>query len=305
MTTRSAKLLKPLMEIHFSFMKPSPRTACGLLMALFPLTTSVAAADPQWNLAATSFLKSFVLDAGSLVLLEVVVSFALLVGWRAWGRAMRVLVVLQLLGTLVFTAACFAPTTNLLSQALRADQPLGACLSEHRPIVILGGGLVAADLPSSTTILRVRRGGELAGAQLSLGYHPIVVFSGGPTLLGTTATEAKAMEEEFLRSFPDVAPITLVREDESLSTYENAQFTATIWRDRQLALRIHLVTSAEHMRRAKGVFSHMGFDVCPASPADVRGSWYPQIFSFRHAVSLVGALNEVAGLAGYRAKGWL
>jgi hypothetical protein len=94
----------------------------------------------------------------------------------------------------------------------------------------------------------------------------------------------------------EVPPDKIVVERESTNTHENGERVAPMLRERNVR-RILLVTDRLHMRRATGVFAHLGFVVEPFAVPIYEG----------HAdnVSMLGTgIREAVGLLYYRLRGW-
>lgn len=92
---------------------------------------------------------------------------------------------------------------------------------------------------------------------------PLLVLSGG------TVHEGEAPEAEAMRQFLlelGVAAGAMVLEPASVTTAENAAFSARLLRQRDIQ-QVLLVTSALHMRRARALFEREGIRVIPA-PTD-------------------------------------
>lgn len=151
-----------------------------------------------------------------------------------------------------------------LFDQLEAGFPVVAVqsLPEKQAIVVLGGGMVPAvdeavfpDLQSGAD--RIWHAARIYHA----GKAPLVVLSGGKPSL-TSQSEAQAMQSFLLDlGVPEQA---LALEEESANTRENAENTARILYDRDIA-DILLVTSAFHMARAKALFEAQGLQVTPAT----------------------------------------
>jgi uncharacterized SAM-binding protein YcdF (DUF218 family) len=151
-------------------------------------------------------------------------------------------------------------------------------------------GAPASGAPAAIVVLgcRVRLD---AGARLSPGalarrvemgaltYHrrgdarTVVVVSGGRRW--GDDVEADAMARELaLRGVPEGA---IVRERCSLSTRENARFTAEVL-TRRGAHRVALVTCPWHMARAVALFSRAGVTVEPVAATGVRAPWTSRVW---------------------------
>jgi uncharacterized SAM-binding protein YcdF (DUF218 family) len=94
----------------------------------------------------------------------------------------------------------------------------------------------------------------------------------------------------------------ILLEEESLTTFENAQRTKVLLSKIGAPDHIDLVTSAEHMWRAHGTFASQGFRVCPreAMPRRYNSN---RLFSFRQAALTIEVLHEWLGLVGYTLSG--
>jgi uncharacterized SAM-binding protein YcdF (DUF218 family) len=113
----------------------------------------------------------------------------------------------------------------------------------------------------------------------ALTYHrradarTVIVVSGGRRW--GDDVEADAMARELaLRGVPEGA---IVRERCSLSTRDNARFTAEVL-GRRGAHRVVLVTCPWHMARAVVLFSRAGVDVEPVAATGVRVPWTSRIW---------------------------
>ncbi len=183
---------------------------------------------------------------------------ALLIGLR-WRR----------LGTLlVFAtfAALYLLSTEYVSSNLlaRVEPPLGvhAPVDPANPpaaIVVLSGGLrkgapeLGGDTIGEDTLERVRRAAQL-WRETRL---PLLVSGGRPP--GAEKTLAETMAEALERDF-DI-PVSW-QEDKSLTTFENAKFSAQMLGAAGIN-SIYLVTYATHMPRAVEIFERWGFRVVP------------------------------------------
>jgi uncharacterized SAM-binding protein YcdF (DUF218 family) len=98
----------------------------------------------------------------------------------------------------------------------------------------------------------------------------VVVASGGRRW--GDVVEADAMARELVRG--GVPERAIVRERCSLSTRDNARFTAEALGRRGIA-RATIVTCAWHMPRAVALFSRAGLDVEPVAARDGRGAPWP------------------------------
>jgi uncharacterized SAM-binding protein YcdF (DUF218 family) len=100
--------------------------------------------------------------------------------------------------------------------------------------------------------------------------------------------------------FHGVPVEAIVRENRSLSTRENAVYTAAILRG-QSERSVVLLTSDFHMRRAAACFRKVGLTILPR-PIPDAGKRYQQL-SYKWWVFL-DLLGETIKYCGYRAKAW-
>ena len=136
--------------------------------------------------------------------------------------------------------------------------PIGA-VPNADAIVVLGGtvgsptlGFPYANLYSGAD--RVWHAARLYKADKA----PWVVLSGGVDLSIAQESEAKAMAG-FIEDL-GVPSTSLILEEESRTTSQNASMTAELLKDRHIH-HILLVTSALHMERAKRLFEKQGLKV--------------------------------------------
>ncbi len=92
------------------------------------------------------------------------------------------------------------------------------------------------------------------------GYVRKIIISGGSgSLIQKYSTEA--VEVKKLLMLSGVAAQDILYEDKSRNTHENAQFTKKLLAAQPDLKKLLLVTSAFHMRRAKGCFKKEGVNV--------------------------------------------
>ena len=184
-------------------------------------------------------------------------------------------------------------------------------------IVVLGGSTYTKSPPRPWVEVSEAGDRVLYGVKLYQdGAAPLIVFSGGRIAWrGSGAPEAEDMTEIALAM--GVPERNILRENDSLNTYQNAVNTAKILRQRQIDT-ILLVTSAIHMPRSVAIFKKQGFNVTPA-PTDywvsqkfleeMRGiSFGTFLYVLPDSIALdffTRALKEYIGLGVYRLRGWL
>jgi uncharacterized SAM-binding protein YcdF (DUF218 family) len=169
---------------------------------------------------------------------------------RRWiARIVRVGIVLA--GVWMLFAVGVALAVVIYGRADRA-QPADV-------IVILGSGLNPDNRPGPAMRRRVGRGAELWRA----GYAPFVLCSGGYGL-NRTRSEADACGE--LLTELGVTPESILREEQSRSTEENAVFTRDLMASRGLQTAL-IVSDSYHLLRAGWIFSDAGYTFAFSRPA--------------------------------------
>ena len=164
-------------------------------------------------------------------------------------------------------------------------------------VVLSGGNVIAAEYGGetlgSTSLARVRYGAYLH----RLTGLPLLV-SGGRAH-DDHPSEGEAMARVLEQSF-GVAPRWI--EIKATDTYDNARNSAAILHPLGI-MKIYLVTSGSHMRRAAASFDSIGFDVIPA-PTNL--AWAP-VLSARSLIpnaksiyASATAMHEWLGLLWYR-----
>jgi len=228
--------------------------------------------------------------------------FLLLIGFGFALRALR----FMRAGRISFWAAggflalvSLTPIADSLAYTLEGRiQPGQYDLDEVAGAIVLGGST------GSSTLAEDRGGYLLTGASERLNAiaslrrrRPDV-----PILVTGNADEAE-MTRAFLTDI-GIDPDTIMFEDQSRNTYENAQFSADMLADRPGAYL--LVTSARHMPRAVGCFRRAGVTVIPY-PVDYRAerpSWSVARMNPTDRFELLDdMIDEVVGLVVYRMLG--
>lgn len=158
------------------------------------------------------------------------------------------------------------------------------------PAMVVLGGAVGGRRPPWRLYPDLNSGADRmwhAARLYRAGKAPLVVLSGG-TVHVEEGAEAEAMRE-FLVDL-GVPATAMLLEGSSTTTTENAADTARLLLPRGVR-RILLVTSALHMRRARGLFERAGFEVVPA-PTDIEVARRP--FEWRDLVPDAEALDGSA-----------
>lgn len=174
--------------------------------------------------------------------------------------------------------------------------------------IVVFGGSTANNRPNwfepydeALTVSRVDTAARLYHAQRA----PLVIVSGAA--LEGTVSESQIMASRLRQH--GVPPEAIIQENRSLTTYDNARYTAQLLEDLNLD-KVLLVTSALHMPRSMGVFRKQGVDAIAAGsppqivvPEDPAFSfWQPNGRVLAASRSIV---KEYVGMLVYWLRGWL
>ena len=226
-------------------------------------------------------------------------------GCRFWGKCCTV-------GGILLLLAFSSPAVGgALLATLEDDYPLvaPAACKEADAVVVLGGVTAAPAPPRETIDVGAGFDRLLHGMRLlRLGKAPILVLSGGGRTeqAGMKISEASRLYQLALEYGID--PRSLVLEERSNNTYENARFTSELLKSRGLNT-ILLVTSASHMPRAAGAFEKQGLHTI-AAPTDLRAvdepnpirGLMPGLTGLEYSTI---AFREYCGLAIYWVRRWI
>lgn len=256
----------------------------------------------------SKFLPLFIYPVG-LTCILILVAIGLW-KWRRWQTA--VLLAAFLLLYLAATPLVAYNLTRSLERRYLPPDPV----PQVDVILVLGGTTETAGYPQTTVGLNKAADRLWYAAWLyHQGVAPKLMLSGGK-LPGTVETEAERMAEALrLLGVPDEA---MIREGQSLNTYENALYSAPLLAEMEAEL-VLLVTSAMHMPRSVAIFEKMGIPVIPAptdfealDPAYAEGegpeAWlylFTVLPSVNELELTTRALKEVIGIWIYSWRGWL
>ena len=204
---------------------------------------------------------------------------------RIWNRTFLTGVAAGV--ALVFLAR-LAINESTIPDRLLAPMLLDDSSAQADAIVVLGAGVIGACVPNLNGTRRV-----LLGARLFKdGRAPLLIITGGS--MSGDCPVADAMGRLALDAGIPADKILLERQ--SLNTHENGERTAPLLRERNVS-RVLIVTDRLHMRRAAGVFRHLGFTVEPSAVPLYEGH-------VDNVSMLWAGIREAAGLAYYRFRGW-
>ena len=134
-------------------------------------------------------------------------------------------------------------------------------------------------------------------AYRSSGFQRVVI-SGGKLGFSQSPSIARAMADFMVALGVPRQVISL--EERSLSTRENALFTADLVRDWP-GTKV-LLTSDCHMRRARLAFARVGIDTIPAPIPDIGKRWNAWLARWECCWTVAG---ELVKFAYYAARGWI
>jgi len=161
-------------------------------------------------------------------------------------------------------------------------------------IVVLGGGLKPDGSAGISTQERVNYGAML----FKKGLGTYLVLTGGDRV--NSQVEADQMYKIALNR--GIPPKKIIKEAQSLNTYENAVYTKKILLKYGINTKIILVTSPYHIRRALSCFKKEGFG---ASPAPVKNSEIYTYGFYQDFRNMRLLLHEYLALVYYRLMGYI
>lgn len=225
-----------------------------------------------------------------------------LVLWRL--RRPRLGYWLAVLGTGSMMAVTLSPIPNLLLAPLENRFPLPQTFPPDLAGIIVLGGAVDPVETAARGIPSLNSSAERMTAFVKIArLYPSAkkVFSGGiGTLRRSKRTEAEVAKQLFTDLGLDTASI--IFEGDSRNTYENVLYSRQLARPDPQEKWL-LITSAQHMPRAVGVFRRLNWPVVPYPVAYKSDSEY-QAGGFGDSLEKFdGAVREWCGLIAYRTLG--
>jgi uncharacterized SAM-binding protein YcdF (DUF218 family) len=225
--------------------------------------------------------------------------FALFALWRR--RRLHIAIVAATLAWAVGGGWIATPLLDLAQRDfMRTDAP---SFGAKTTIVLMGGGTDRTDaglVPKPDSMQRIAATAALYRACIQVALSCKVIVSGGdPQHHG----QAEADNYAPYVLAQGVAPDDLVRENQSLNTYQNARNVAAILahaHDNHLII----VTSAYHMRRSLLAFNAFGLAPEPlvSDARHNRVTVLPRVRGFENTEL---ALHELVGLARFEVYRWL
>ena len=224
------------------------------------------------------------------------------------GRAGRVLLSALVLAYWVLSM----PVTAVpLIRAMTADDPPLRTRADGRgatAIVVLGGGMETYHSRGVNLQIGTREH-SLRVIEAARVYHlldrPWVVVSGSSTSAAATESEA-AHIAAALRAL-GVPGDRIVEESQSLNTRDHTTYVPPLLAERGVGPFV-LVTSRQHMARARRAFRAVGLDPIPSSPEfhvyQGGGPLEPVIPSKGALQASAALMYDLAAMVYYRVRGW-
>ncbi|WP_336961729.1 YdcF family protein [Chryseobacterium contaminans] len=159
-------------------------------------------------------------------------------------------------------------------------------------IVVLGGGIVDIDNTEKLHTMSYSR--MVTAYQLYHEYRknnqPCKILISGKGR--GHISEAELFSEDFKKM--GVADVDIIKEDQSMNTYQNAKFSNEILKKMRTS-NIYLVTSGFHMKRSVALFETFGLKPIPQASdfIDTEITWFPN--SYNAAFTFI-MLKEVVGI---------
>jgi uncharacterized SAM-binding protein YcdF (DUF218 family) len=167
-------------------------------------------------------------------------------------------------------------------------------------VVVLGGGVNPKGVFKATDDAFKR---EIYGLLIAKKYNIPFIFTGG----GIKYKEADEIQKDIEKIEKICGcKIKTYYESKSLNTYQNAKFTAKLFKKLGFKKYIFLVTSAYHMKRAEILFRYFGFKVIPKpvgkryEPISNIFNFFPNIHDFKTSYL---ALHEYFGILSLKLRG--
>jgi uncharacterized SAM-binding protein YcdF (DUF218 family) len=225
--------------------------------------------------------------------------FALFALWRR--RRIQIAILVAALAWAIGAGWLATPLLDLAQHGYRhTDVP---SFTPQTTIVLMGGGTDRSDsglVPKPNAMRRIAAVGALYRDCRESGASCKVILSGGdPQRHG----QAEADNYAPYVLAQGVVADDLVRENQSLNTYQNARNVAGILGPAD-DNRLIVVTSAYHMRRSIRAFEAFGYAPAPYV-SDVRPNYvtfFPRIRGFANSEL---AMHELVGLARFDVYRWL
>jgi uncharacterized SAM-binding protein YcdF (DUF218 family) len=257
----------------------------------------------------SKLLPIFIYPLGFSCLLLIV---SLILWWK-YPRFVPIPIALALIVLWLSSNGWFS---NWIVQSLEWQNIPQGDLPQAEAIVILGGATKSADAPRPMVDVNEQGDRVTYGAKLYRdGKAPLIVAAGG-RVAWRGGGRAEAMDMAELLMMMGVPANAILKETESLNTYENAVNVKVILAAKGIK-KVLLVTSALHMPRSISIFHNQAIEAI-AAPTDFlvsdRELAEPNASMEAFVLNLLPdvdrldktskAIKEYIGLLIYRLKGW-
>ncbi|KWN14701.1 hypothetical protein WT83_16550 [Burkholderia territorii] len=242
----------------------------------------------------------------TLIVIIVTIAIATCCVALKWHRASRTLYAASFV---LFLAVGCGPIPAWLLMDLQSAYTVNPMIewSKRNAIVLLGAGtekIAHTDViePGMFSYPRIVEVAALYGNCRKTGADCKVVVSGGDAR-HNGESEASVYRSTLIRL--GINPADVLREPDSMNTWQNAQFTSTLLQ-RYGANHTLLVSSGIHLRRSVLYFAHFGVGATPVRADYLRAVLSLLPLSYNFAVADF-ALHEYIGIARYcvyNAMGW-
>ena len=238
-----------------------------------------------------------------------------LIFWKK-AKASRLFIILSLF-VLFFCGNRYV--VNIFAKTLEWKYPTLENTSDADAIVVLGGG--TEPFISPRPMVEVNAAGDrvIYAAKLStVNPQAKIIVSGGDIDFMDQSDSDPASDMAELLKLMDIPENSIIIQNQSQNTYEDALFSCQIIKDAGYK-KVLLVTSAFHMPRSILLFEKQGCQV-NAAPTDytiTHASWEmlwhpsPEEFflnlvpSYSNLSMFTKTMKEYLGMFTYRLKGWL
>lgn len=255
-------------------------------------------------LIADKLLTLLVMPLAASLFGAVVAGIAL---WRGWRRTALALV-MAAFAWLWFWATPLAAQIAVPALVERYPARHIDDLPSADAIVVLSSNVHPANRRRPYPLIGSTADRLWHGARLlDAGLAPAIVVSGGVGWPYAGGQSMASGMRDMLLALGISSDVILV-EGRSRTTRENALYTAELARQHGIQ-RVLLVTSDDHMRRAKAAFQKVGLEAVPAaipSSRSVGRHWALALLPSSGQLSLSSYLiRERLGLLVYRLRGWI
>lgn len=142
---------------------------------------------------------------------------------------------------------------------LLPEEPSGEIPTKLPTVVVLGSGFQKEAPPGGPDRLDqwARMRVLAAGMMFEEGITGLIILTGGKLFDETKSSVAQAMKDYLLMKFPNIPEDSIILEEESTDTSENAAKTLKIMNERKIPGAI-ILTDEPHLARAESLFRTHG-----------------------------------------------